>query len=36
MKKYEAPEVMIQEFEIADVVTVSGEIENGPNMTDKG
>lgn len=35
MKRFEVPEIEVQKFEIADILTTSG-IENEDNMTDKG
>ena len=34
MKKFETPELNIQKFEIVDVITTSGELDE--DMTDKG
>ena len=36
MKKFETPEISIEKFDVADVITTSFEIENEENMTDKG
>ena len=34
--KFEYPEISVIKFDVEDVITTSGDIENEENMTDKG